>query len=122
MAMVKCRECGERVSDSARSCPHCGKESPGGVTQLEIKRVSRLSGALVPMAVWIDSNHVGTLGSGKSLTLTVTPGVHRVECGFQQAHTKDGAEEFDVPAGRRLVIVVSPSRWNGKPSFSAELE
>ncbi|NJP99711.1 hypothetical protein [Streptomyces zingiberis] len=91
------------------------------MTQLEIKRVSRLMGAAVPMAVWIDSNHVGTLASGKSLTHTVTPGTHRVECGLQQAGSKDGAQEFDVPAGRRLVIVVTTSKWNGKPIFSAEL-
>ncbi|MEU1349859.1 zinc ribbon domain-containing protein [Streptomyces sp. NPDC005795] len=121
MAMVACRECGHRVSDGAQICPACGIDSPGGVTQMEIKRVSRLTGSLVPMAVWIDSNHVGTLTSGKSLTYTVAPGIHRVECGLQQAGNKDGAQEFDVPAGRRLVIVVSPSKWNGKPSFSAEL-
>ncbi|MFD3647140.1 zinc ribbon domain-containing protein [Streptomyces cyaneofuscatus] len=63
MAMVECRECGHSVSDAAHLCPHCGIESPGGVTQLKIRRVSRLTGSLVPLSVWVDSQQVGILGS-----------------------------------------------------------
>jgi len=29
MAMTACRECGEQVSKSARTCPYCGISSPG---------------------------------------------------------------------------------------------
>jgi hypothetical protein len=29
MAMTACRECGEFVSKSARTCPYCGKSHPG---------------------------------------------------------------------------------------------
>ena len=29
MAMTKCHECGEKVSNKARSCPHCGAKNPG---------------------------------------------------------------------------------------------
>lgn len=28
MSLVKCRECGKEVSDSAKSCPHCGIKNP----------------------------------------------------------------------------------------------
>ena len=28
MAMVKCRECGQEVSDQAETCPHCGIKHP----------------------------------------------------------------------------------------------
>jgi len=24
MAMVKCKECGKEISDTAKACPHCG--------------------------------------------------------------------------------------------------
>mgnify|MGYP002537940794 CR=1 FL=1 len=24
MALVKCKECGKSISDTARTCPHCG--------------------------------------------------------------------------------------------------
>lgn len=121
MAMVPCPDCGKSVSDNAPSCPNCGRQSPGGQAQLEVRRVSRMQAALVPMALWIDGTHYGYLKSGKKVTLTVTPGIHRVEVDMQQPMTKGGAEEFDVPAGRKLVVVVTPSRMSGKPSFSAEL-
>lgn len=122
MAMVSCRECGNEVSDAAPTCPRGGIASPGGVTMLEVRRVSRLSGAIVPMSVWVDSQHVGTLTSGKSVTVTVSPGIHRVECSMQHSMAKDApGQEFTVPAGRRLVVLVAPSRLNGKPSFSSEL-
>ena len=121
MAMVSCRECGRSVSDGAPSCPNCGVTSPAGQSQQEIRRVSRLTGALIPLAVWVDSNHVGNLGPGKSLTLTVTPGIHRIECQLQQAHNKEGAQEVTVPAGKHLVVTVATSRLNGKPSFTPEL-
>lgn len=26
MAMIKCKECGQEISDQAAKCPHCGKE------------------------------------------------------------------------------------------------
>lgn len=29
MALVKCRECGEQVSKTAKTCPHCGVKKPG---------------------------------------------------------------------------------------------
>jgi hypothetical protein len=29
MAIVACSECGNNVSDSAKACPHCGKDYPG---------------------------------------------------------------------------------------------
>jgi hypothetical protein len=28
MALVKCKECGQQVSNKAKSCPHCGTEPP----------------------------------------------------------------------------------------------
>lgn len=122
MAMTTCRECGKPVADSAQSCPNCGVTSPGGLAQLEVRRTSRLQGGLVPMSVWIDSEHMADLRAGKSVSLTVAPGIHRIECQLQQAHNKGGAQEVEVPAGKRLVVVVTLSRWNGKPDFTSELE
>jgi hypothetical protein len=28
--LINCRECGSKVSDEARKCPHCGCPGPGG--------------------------------------------------------------------------------------------
>lgn len=122
MAMlVPCRVCGHQVADSAPSCPSCGVVSPAGHAQLEIMRVKRMQGAFVPLRVWVDSIHVGDIGPGKSVALTVTPGIHRIECQLQQQACKEGAQEVDVPAGRHLVVTVATSRWNGAPSFTPEL-
>jgi hypothetical protein len=119
MAMVSCRECGHGVADSAPNCPNCGVTSPGGQAQLEVARVKRLQGAWLPLAVWVDSNHVGNLDPGKSIALSVTPGVHRVECQLQQA-PRGAAQEVEVPTGRHLLVTVATSRWTGTPSFTLE--
>ena len=80
-------------------------------------------GAIIPMSVWVDSQHVGTLTSGKSLSLTVSPGRHRVECAMQHDRALDApGQEFDVPAGRKLVVLVAPGRLTGRPTFTAELD
>lgn len=31
MAMIKCRECGREISDSAAVCPHCGRKTRSGI-------------------------------------------------------------------------------------------
>lgn len=121
MPLVPCTECTTPVSDTAPTCPKCGRPSPAGVAQLEVARVRRLQGALVPLAVWIDANHVGNLGPGKSVTLTVPPGIHRIECQLQQNFCKLGSTEVTVPPGRRLVVTVATSRFNGAPTFTPEL-
>jgi hypothetical protein len=121
MALVACRECGREVSGSAPTCPNCGVTAPGGQARLEISRVKRLQGALIPLSVWVDSNHVGNLGSGKSLTLSVLPGIHRIECQLQQPPAKGAAQEVEVPAGGHLVVTVATSRMTGTPSFALEL-
>jgi hypothetical protein len=121
MAMVSCRECGRGVSDSAPTCPNCGVTAPGGQAQLEIRRVKRVQGAWVPMVVQVDSDHVGNIESGKGVTLTVMPGVHRIECQFQQSPPMSRTQEFEVPPNRRLVVTVAASRWTGRPDFTTEL-
>lgn len=120
MAMIPCRECGETISDGAPTCPKCGIPSPGGQARLEVRRASKLMGALVPLNVWIDNNDMGTISPGNSISLTVAPGVHRIECKLLQGATKGGAEEFHVPAGKHLTVNVSTSKWNGAPIFSAD--
>lgn len=30
MAMIKCKECGKKISDSADKCPHCGAVTDTG--------------------------------------------------------------------------------------------
>jgi len=37
MSLLKCRECGKDVSDTAEQCPNCGADSPS-LTQIEYLR------------------------------------------------------------------------------------
>jgi hypothetical protein len=41
MALVKCRECGQEVSDQAETCPHCGIKSPSGVHSSRQQNIPR---------------------------------------------------------------------------------
>jgi zinc ribbon protein len=36
MALVRCRECGAKVSSSAETCPHCGIRKPAGASDRRI--------------------------------------------------------------------------------------
>ena len=44
MAISKCRECGEDVSDSAKTCPKCGVSKPVKKTSLGVKILAILLG------------------------------------------------------------------------------
>lgn len=44
MALTKCRECGQKVSSEAASCPHCGVSSPSGSLRGVFSRGSRGKG------------------------------------------------------------------------------
>ena len=123
MALVSCRECGREVSDGAGACPHCGISAPGGQSRLELRRaIGRLAGSAAPMRVWIDGNEAGVLTGGKSnIDLSLLPGTHRIECQVQaNVPTKTGVLELDVPAGRRLIVTISTSKWNGAYAFASE--
>ena len=37
MALIKCTECGKAISDTAKSCPHCGSETEHAKTITEAK-------------------------------------------------------------------------------------
>lgn len=119
MSLVPCHECGHSLADSAPACTNCGALRTG---ELEVRRVKRHQGSAVPLAVWIDSEHVGILYSGESLKKALAPGVHRIDCKFQQPLAKQGGEDFTVPIGKKLVVVVTTSRLTGKPEFTAEIQ
>jgi predicted amidophosphoribosyltransferase len=52
MAMIKCPECGEEISDQAKTCPHCGYELKTAVktTDLEPLKKEPANGALCLVA------------------------------------------------------------------------
>ncbi|PKK89745.1 MAG: hypothetical protein CVV64_13155 [Candidatus Wallbacteria bacterium HGW-Wallbacteria-1] len=67
MALTKCRECNNEVSDKAETCPHCGIAKPAP----EAKQGSTLVGCLVIMFTCF-SCVVGTSQSSRKIEPTVT--------------------------------------------------
>jgi tetratricopeptide (TPR) repeat protein len=43
MALIKCKECNEQISDKAKACPHCGVPIQGGMTRKSRKWHERTS-------------------------------------------------------------------------------
>jgi hypothetical protein len=78
MALVTCRECGEKISDSALQCPRCGVPSPAGFGQLTVQRKRQLTGAIRQIEVGIDSQSYGLIKPGAELTFDLAPGQHEI--------------------------------------------
>lgn len=56
MALIKCSECGREISDSAESCPHCGKPLSSKIKcpnckSTNVEKISGLSKA-GSVAIW----------------------------------------------------------------------
>lgn len=43
MALVKCRECGKEISDTAKKCVHCGAPLKDGDFSKELKALKRVA-------------------------------------------------------------------------------
>jgi hypothetical protein len=85
MAMVRCRECGQGVSNKAEACPHCGIKRPGRATgEVVISRPKRMSGAALTFSLYLNDRPRGRLENGGSLRFELVPGeyVFRVEGGM----------------------------------------
>lgn len=51
MALIKCKECGQPMSSSAKVCPHCGKQRPSA-TKTGCAWIIVLFGAAIVWAIW----------------------------------------------------------------------
>ena len=76
MALVNCKECGKQVSTTAKTCPHCGVDNPGGLAYciLTVHRPSKFSGMAVGVKLYIDGTFVGEIKNGEILNFEVDPG------------------------------------------------
>lgn len=51
MALVTCKECGNQVASSAKTCPKCGVDYPGGDGRLLLIRRPAMTGAMYSVRV-----------------------------------------------------------------------
>lgn len=115
MAMIQCRECGDSVSDSARACPKCGIDSPGGSCQIVISRPS-IAGMAVRMSVYVDNAPYGDVKGRKSVSIPVSPGQHHVLVETSQG--KAGTCTVNVTPGDPEQVNVGISKLTGGVKFS----
>ena len=64
MAMIRCMECGNQMSDSATKCPHCGAHKLKAVGASPIQKVSGVLAIIMGAAIWWTA-----LGEGNSLMI-----------------------------------------------------
>jgi hypothetical protein len=55
MALIKCKECGQQMSSSAKACPHCGKQRPSA-TKTGCAWIIVLFGATIIWGIWKGSS------------------------------------------------------------------
>jgi len=80
MAIVKCRECRENVSDQASSCPHCGIDYPSSKSvTVTFCRELQFAGVALKLNVAVDGVGVGQLWGGRSFSIQLPTGVHSVQ-------------------------------------------
>ncbi|MCU1633048.1 MAG: hypothetical protein JWM61_1700 [Micrococcaceae bacterium] len=115
MAMIQCRECGNTVSDSARACPSCGIESPGGSCEIVIHRPS-LGGGAVGLTIYVDDKLYGDIKARKSMTIPVSAGQHHVL--VETSRGKTGTTVIDVNPQSPGELTLGISQLTGGVKFS----
>ena len=109
MALVECRECGERVSDAAVTCPRCGVDGPAGSGRLVVRRQKQMMGAIFPVSVAVDGTTHGRLLPGQELSLDLAPGRHDLVLGYSKGDVRG---QVNIKSGRTAQCNASISKWD----------
>lgn len=104
MAMIKCKECGGAVSDTAPSCPHCGTSAPGGSSTLRVKRT--MAGMMIGVELFVDGKPYGALKPRGEMTLPLPPGEHHVEARTSKGKSRTTTVTV-TPRGASMTMTLS---------------
>ena len=115
MALVTCRECGEKISDAAPQCPKCGVPSPAGFGHLTVQRKRQLTGAIRKIELGIDDQSYGFMKAGSELTVDLAPGQHEIAFadggGFGPNALRSSV--FSIQSGQSIACEVLYSQLKG---------
>ena len=124
MALIKCPECGNEVSDRAASCPRCGcpiSSTSSSSPQSNVKKIpvrffrkrSINTSYGVSGSVIVDGVTVGASNVGCDFEVMLTPGNHNVVFTSRNSMThaeQTTSETIKVPANARKVNVQIDSK------------
>lgn len=87
----------KQISDKAITCPNCGVPINLQIAiPVNFFRPKKMSGALVPIYVYIDTGLAGELKNGGSFTVDILPGSHQIHLEAANGATKSG--NINIPA------------------------
>jgi|GEM_PF-3849270 hypothetical protein len=126
MALIRCPECGQEVSDKADACIHCGCPlHPPVSKRKELVRVVsvrdyKFSGSLLTAFITIDGQAIGSLGSSGSVEGTATVGTHSVLIETSNAgglgyfgSAPKGGSQLIINPGDKLITIHISMRFGG---------
>ncbi|MCH3909527.1 MAG: hypothetical protein LKE31_04030 [Bacilli bacterium] len=102
MALIKCPECGEMISDQSDVCIHCGypfKRDNERLIPVTFRRVKSFIGCIVPLHVAVDGNSL----PDDDYTIRLTPGTHTV---FMDGADTSCSDVIKVPENATGVTVL----------------
>jgi hypothetical protein len=116
MALVQCRECGSRVSDSAGTCPHCGVSGPAGLSLLLVGRKAQLGGAMLSLNLFVDGVPQGNMRPGNVGRFELAPGQHVLEADVPGRGSYTAT--VTIAPGQTVRAEMSISGFNGAPKIT----
>jgi hypothetical protein len=104
MALIKCPECGQMVSDQADVCIHCGAPIKKDVVLAKVvfKEESGM-GEDCPAEITVDGKVAATLEVGKEISLALPVGTHSFQIAYGTPKN-DGKKPNAAPAHGDFLI------------------
>jgi hypothetical protein len=109
MALVKCKECGKKVSSAAPTCPNCGVPEPGAyeLCSLRVYRKSQLFGMAMGMDLFVDNQYIGKLWNDQMIDVKVPPG--KIILSIRATLYPTTEINLDLKEGRKYSV---EANWN----------
>ena len=126
MALIRCPECGQEVSDKADACIHCGcplhtsESISKELVRVVFVRDYRFVTGVFKGFITIDGQAIGTLGSSGSVEGTATVGTHSILIETSNAagwglfgSAPKGGSQLVIYPGNKTVTVRVKARFGG---------
>ena len=109
MALIKCRECDNQISDTAPACPKCGATRLASLGQVRVTVVGGKGAGwgLDKLHVYLDGTFMGTIQEGDRLPFHMDQGKHTVKVRRAMTLLQSAQVSFKAVRGDDLEFVAS---------------